>query len=370
MNVVIACGGTGGHLFPGLAVAEALRQRGHGVLIFISEKEIDALAVRDHVGQFRFEKLPSVGLPRGLSPALLRFARGFGASVARCRRIYREFRPDAVLGMGGFTSTAPILAGRLRGVPTYVHESNAIPGKANRINARIAREVLLGFPECAARFRPGTRCAVTGTPIRASLRDAPSREAALEAFGLREGSIKKTLLVMGGSQGARGINQAVLHALPEWKSALQIIHFTGKEEEAAVRAAYEREGVAASVAAFCHRMQDAYAAADFAIARSGAASLSELAFFGLPSLLIPYPSAADDHQTCNAQIFTRRGAALALKEGEATGDFLAKIVLEVLRNPTKLTSMTEAARRLSPPDPAALIAETIERAATLTPLTP
>ena len=154
----------------------------------------------------------------------------------------------------------------------------------------------------------------------------------------------------------------MLHALPEWKTSLQILHFTGKDDENSVREAYEREGVAAHVAAFCHRMQDAYAAADFAIARSGAASLSELAFFALPSLLIPYPFAADDHQTFNAQIFTRSGAALALKESETTGDFLAKIVLEVLKNPAKLASMADAARRLSPPDSAALIAETIERA--------
>lgn len=362
MNVVIACGGTGGHLFPGLAVGEALRRRGHDVLIFISEKEIDALAVRDHVGKFRFEKLPSIGMPRVFSPAMLGFARGFGSSVRRCRLVYRDFRPGAVLGMGGFTSTAPIVAGRLVGAPTFIHESNVIPGKANRLNARIARQVLLGFDESARRFRLGTRCTVTGTPIRDSLREAPTREAALASFGFEMDAGKKTLLVMGGSQGARGINQAVLQALPEWKNALQIIHFTGKDDEKSVREAYESAGVTSFVAGFSHRMQDAYAAADFAISRSGAASLCELAFFGLPSLLIPYPFAADDHQTFNAQIFTRAGAAVALKEGDTTGDFLSKIVLEVLKNPAKLASMAEAARRLSPPDSASLIAENIERA--------
>jgi UDP-N-acetylglucosamine--N-acetylmuramyl-(pentapeptide) pyrophosphoryl-undecaprenol N-acetylglucosamine transferase len=361
MNVVIACGGTGGHLFPGLAVAEVLRQRGHEVMVFISEKEIDALAVRDHVGQFRFEKLPSIGLPRVFSPAMLGFARGFVESVARCRRLYREFRPDAVLGMGGFTSTAPIVAGRLAKAATYIHESNAIPGKANRLNARLAQVVLVGFEECAQRFRPGTRCVFTGTPIRASLRSAPSREEALASFGLQEGAVKKTLLIMGGSQGAHGINQAALQALPEWRSALQIIHFTGRDDEQTVREAYEREGVAAYVAAFHHRMQDAYAAANFAIARSGAASLSELAAFGLPSLLIPYPYAAEDHQTFNAQIFTRAGAALSLKESETNGEYLSKIVLEVLKNPPKLAQMTAEARRLCPPDAATLLAETLER---------
>lgn len=360
MNVVIACGGTGGHLFPGLAVAEVLRQRGHEVLIFISEKEIDALAVRDHVGLFRFEKLPSVGLPRLLSPAMLGFARGFAVSVSRCRAYYRDFRPDAVLGMGGFTSTAPMFAGRLLKVPTFIHESNAIPGKANRLNARLAKVVLLGFAECA-KFFPKSRTEVTGTPIRAGLRERLEQREAQSRFGLHEGGEKKTLLVMGGSQGAHGLNEAVVRALPEWRTTLQIIHFTGRDDEAATRSAYEAAGVSAYVAAFHHQMQEAYSAADFAIARSGAASLSELAYFGLPSLLIPYPFAAEDHQAFNARIFTDAKAAVMLKESETTGDHLAKIVLEILRSPAKLSSMAEAARRLAPPDAAALLVDTLEK---------
>ncbi len=360
MKVVIACGGTGGHLFPGLAVAEVLRRRGHEALIFISEKEIDALAVRDHVGMFRFEKLPSVGLPGLFSPAMVRFARGFAVSVSRCRAYYRDFRPDAVLGMGGFTSTAPMLAGRMMKLPTFIHESNAIPGKANQLNARLARVVLLGFAECA-KFLPKAHTEVVGTPIRAGLREHLEKPDAQMRFGLREGAEKKTLLVMGGSQGAHGINEAVIRALPEWHATLQVIHFTGREDEAAVRSAYEAAGVSALVAAFHHRMQEAYSAADFVIARSGASSLSELAFFGLPSLLIPYPFAAEDHQTFNARIFTDAGAAVALKEHNATGDDLAKIVLEILRNPPKLSSMAENARRLAPPDAAALLVETLEK---------
>ena len=360
MKVVIACGGTGGHLFPGLAVAEVLRQRGHDVLIFISEKEIDSLAVRDYVGMFRFEKLPSIGLPRLVSLAMLGFVRGFAASVQRCRVLYRDFRPDAVLGMGGFTSTAPMLAGRLMKLPTFIHESNAIPGKANRLNARLAKVVLLGFAECA-RFFPKSRTEVTGTPIRAGLREKLDQREAQAIFGLHEGAEKKTLLVMGGSQGAHGINEAVVRAAPEWKTALQIIHFTGRDDEASVRAAYEAAGVSASVAAFHHRMQEAYSAADFAIARSGAASLSELAYFGLPSLLIPYPFAAEDHQTFNARIFTDAKAAVALKERETTADYLAKIVLEILRSPPKLSAMAAEARRLAPADAAALLVETLEK---------
>lgn len=366
MNVAIACGGTGGHLFPGLAVAEVLHARGHRALLFISEKEVDALAVREHAksGEYRFEKLPSVGLPRVFSPAMLRFLRGLVASVTACRRTLRGFQPDAVLGMGGFTSTAPLLAARMAKVPTFVHESNAIPGKANRLNARLAKVVLLGFEECAAHFPRGTRCETTGTPLRASLLTPPDPRAALAAFGFdpsRDTVVKKTLLVMGGSQGARGLNRAVLAALPTWRDLpLRVLHFTGRDDEAEARAAYAASGLPAHVAAFCHEMERAYAAADLAVARSGAASLSELAHFGLPSILIPYPTAAEDHQTLNARLFTRPGAAVMLREGENTGESLARILPELLHHPDKLHAMATAARRLAPGDAALRVVETLE----------
>ena len=164
MNAVIACGGTGGHLFPGLAVAEVLRERGHEVLLFVSEKDVDALALKEHP-EIPFEKLPTIGLPSPFSPAILGFVRRFNESFRRCRSIYRRFNPQVVLGMGGFTSTAPVLAGKMRGVPTFIHESNAIPGKANKLTARLVRAVLLGFKECAP-FFPKVKTEVTGTPIR------------------------------------------------------------------------------------------------------------------------------------------------------------------------------------------------------------
>ena len=360
MNVVIACGGTGGHLFPGLAVAEVLQARGHKALLFISEKEIDSLAVRDHVDRFRFEKLPSIGMPRLLSRAVFGFSRGLAFSLARCRQIYREFEPQAVLGMGGFTSTAPMLAGRFAGVPTFIHESNAIPGKANRLNAKLSRTVLLGFADCIKRFPVGTPCEVTGTPIRGSLRERVDPQNARALFGLQPSGFR-TLLVMGGSQGAHGVNRAVLNALPAWKDQLQAIHLTGKDDENSARESYAALGIPAYVAAFHHRMQEAYSAADFAIARSGAASLSELAFFSLPSLLIPYPAAAEDHQTLNARIFTAAGAALLLKETEATGETLARTILDVIKSPEKLAALGAKARQLSPADAASLVVDAIEK---------
>jgi UDP-N-acetylglucosamine--N-acetylmuramyl-(pentapeptide) pyrophosphoryl-undecaprenol N-acetylglucosamine transferase len=319
------------------------------------------VAVRDHVGRFRFERLPAIGLPRIVSLAMAGFMRGFAVSLRRCRQYYRDFKPDAVLGMGGFTSTAPILAGRRIGVPTFIHESNAIPGKANRLNARLASNVLLGFAACAKYFPARTRATVTGTPIRASLSTRLDPAAARTLFGLELGSGKKTLLVMGGSQGAHGLNRAVVEALPRWGDSLQVIHLTGRDDEEMVRAAYAQAGIRAWVAAFHHRMQEAYSAADLAVARSGAASLSELAHFALPSVLIPYPFAAEDHQTLNARIYTEAGASVALAEKDAGGNRLAGLVLDILLNPGRLSVMAAAAHQFAPPNAALLVVETMEK---------
>jgi UDP-N-acetylglucosamine--N-acetylmuramyl-(pentapeptide) pyrophosphoryl-undecaprenol N-acetylglucosamine transferase len=358
MRIVIAGGGTGGHLFPALAVGEVLRERGHEVVIFISEKEIDTLATKDR-GEFRFVKIPGIGMPKLFSPAIFGFLRRFNQGLAPCRAFYKEFKPDAVLGMGGFTSTAPILAGRLRKIPTFVHESNAIPGKANRLNAKMVDVVLLGFAECASYF-PKSHCEVTGTPIRKTLAGRLSREQALARFGLHIG--KKTLLVMGGSQGAHGVNKAVLDALPELRQAgMQIIHLTGRQDEQDVLAAYHRENFPAYVAAFHHRMEEAYSAADCAIARSGAASLAELSQFAIPSILIPYPHAAENHQALNAEIFDRAGAAAVLNEAATTGGILAEKVRWLIEDPARMQQMSERFQQLAPRNAAERVADVIEK---------
>ena len=359
MNAVIACGGTGGHLFPGLAVAEVLRARGHEVMLFISEKEIDTLALSTRA-EFRMEKLPTIGLPSPFSPAILAFLRRFHDSLSLCRGIYRKFKPHVVLGMGGFTSTAPVLAGRMRGIPTFIHESNAIPGKANKLTARLVRAVLLGFKECAP-FFPRVRTEVTGTPIRADLKPL-DRGAARQTLGLRDDLT--TLLVMGGSQGASGINQAVIKSLSGLREQpVQIIHLTGGRDERLVADNYRRENIPAYVAAFHHRMEEVYSASDLAIARSGAASLSELAAFSLPSILIPFPYAADDHQTRNAEIFARAGAAIILKEADLAGDLLAAHLRDLLADKKKLGAMATKSRQLAPDHAAEALVETIERIA-------
>src|SRR5438034_4506161 len=357
MNAVIACGGTGGHLFPGIAVAEVLRDRGHEVMLLISEQDLYALALSGRAA-FQFEKWPTVGLPSPFSPAILGFVRRFYESLSLCRSIYRKFKPQVVLGMGGFTSTAPVVAGRMRGISTFIHESNAVPGRANRLTARMVGAVMLGFKECAP-FFPKAHTEITGTPIRTELKRL-DRQIARQKLGLRDDLT--TLLVMGGSQGASGINQAMIKALPFLQGAsLQVIHLSGARDERLVADNYRRESILAYVAAFYHRMEEVYSAADLLVARSGAASLAEFAAFSLPSILIPFPYATDDHQTRNADIYARAQAAILLKESEVSGELLARKIRELIQDPQLIQQMAANCSRLAPKDAAGLVATTMEK---------
>ena len=357
MNAVIACGGTGGHLFPGIAVAEVLQDRGHEVMLLVSEKDIDAVALSGRT-EFRVEKLPTVGLPSPFSPAFFGFTRRFFESLSLCRSIYRKFKPHVVLGMGGFTSTAPVLAGRLRGIPTFIHESNAVPGKANRWTARVVNAVMLGFKECAP-FFPKTRTEITGTPVRTGLVPL-DRADVRRKLGLQEDLA--TLLVMGGSQGASGINQALIKALPFLQGVpLQVIHLSGARDERLVADNYRRENVRAYIAAFHHRMEELYSAADLIVARAGAASLAEFAAFSLPSILIPFPYAADDHQTRNAEIYVHADAAILFKQSDLAGELLARKIRELMENPHRLQQMAANCGRLGPKDAADCVVNTMEK---------
>src|SRR6476659_6012145 len=357
MNAVIACGGTGGHLFPGIAVAEVLQNRGHAVMLLVSEKDIDAVALSGRTN-FQVEKLPTVGLPSPFSPALFGFTRRFVESLSLCRSIYRKFNPHAVLGMGGFTSTAPVLAGRFRGIPTFIHESNAVPGKANRWTARAVHAVMLGFKECAP-FFPKTHTEVTGTPVRTELVRL-DRRVARQKLGLDEDL--PTLLVMGGSQGASGINQALIKALPFLQGVpLQVIHLSGARDERLVADNYRRENVPAYIGVFHHQMEEVYSAADLVVARAGAASLAEFAAFSLPGILIPFPYAADDHQTRNAEIYAHADAAILLKQSDLSGELLARNIRELIQDRQRIEQMAANSSRLAPKDAAGHVATTMER---------
>jgi UDP-N-acetylglucosamine--N-acetylmuramyl-(pentapeptide) pyrophosphoryl-undecaprenol N-acetylglucosamine transferase len=223
--------------------------------------------------------------------------------------------------------------------------------------------VLLGFEACA-RYFPNSHYQVTGTPIRKSLAQRVPRAEALAAFGLSPE--RKTLLIMGGSQGAHGINETAIKALPLLKDTpFQVIHLTGANDEQVAAANYRREEIPAHVAAFCHQMELAYSAADLALSRSGAASLSELSHFGIPSLLIPYPFAAENHQVLNAAIFAREGAAVVVEQGQVSVEIFAREIGSLLRDSARLGKMSAAARALAPEDAAQAVGRIVEHAAEL-----
>ncbi|MEM9481920.1 MAG: undecaprenyldiphospho-muramoylpentapeptide beta-N-acetylglucosaminyltransferase [Verrucomicrobiota bacterium] len=359
LKVIVACGGTGGHLFPGIAVAEVLQERGHECLVLISEKKIDALAVKGH-DHLRFETVEAVAMPKLLSPKIVPFAFKMWRTIGQCRKIIREFGADAVLGMGGFTSLPPVWAGKRHGAKTFIHDSNAIPGRANKLTARFTDTVCLGLKECA-RYFEGKSTKVTGTPVRSSLKEKIDRKAAREEFGLGS-AVSHVLLVMGGSQGAQGINRAVVEAFRELPEGLGVIHLSGPDGFEETKAGYGETADRVHVAPFCHEMGAAYAASDFAIARSGASSLTELSHFGLPSILVPYPFAADDHQTKNAEVFTSADAAVLMKQDEFNAEKVAGILGGWMTDKDGFEALRERVFGLAVPNVAGNICDLIEEA--------
>ena len=349
--VAIACGGTGGHLFPGIAVGEELMRRGCEILLLVSEKEIDEQAVKSAYGM-RVVALPAVGLQRGQLP---KFVRGFAKSFFAVRRIFAERRPRVVLGMGGFACAPPILAGKLFGAATFLHESNSIPGKANRLLAPLVDEVFVGFPQAGARLINRTVVA-TGTPVRPQFQITEPGPCRL-ALGLDPK--RPVLLVMGGSQGASGINKLVFDALPGLQRAvpdLQFLHLTGPNDEANARAIYATQNAKAVVHTFLTEMELALGAASLVISRAGASSLAELAAMQVPSILIPYPTAADNHQFYNAHAFSSGGAAVRLDQSEATAEKLTTLIISLLQNASEVKTRVA---QWHAPDAASSIADRI-----------
>jgi UDP-N-acetylglucosamine--N-acetylmuramyl-(pentapeptide) pyrophosphoryl-undecaprenol N-acetylglucosamine transferase len=357
LKVVIACGGTGGHLFPGIAVAEELRARGHDPLLLISQKNVDQEASKKY-GDLEFLAIPAVAKPSTLSPKMIPFLWKLWSTARLCKKILRERNADIVIGMGGFTSLPPVFAGRQLGLKTFVHDSNALPGKANRLTAKFCTQVFVGMKE-AIPFFPRREVIVTGTPVRGEMKCLPSRDDAARKFGLN--ATQPVLVVMGGSQGARRLNALVAEAFDHFPTGTQVLHVAGTLDESRVReAANGRAGY--TVLGFCDDMPAVYAVADLVLCRSGASSLTELAHAGLASILVPFPYAADDHQTKNADAFANAGAAKLVQEAQLDGDSLARLVTEILNNYDSHSSMKKAAAALDVPDAAARVCQNMEAA--------
>lgn len=356
MNIVIACGGTGGHLFPGIAVAQQLKAQGHHPVLLISRKEVDADASRKY-GDLEFHTIPAVAKPATLSPKMLPFLLKMASTYMTCRRILKAEKADAVLGMGGFTSLPPIMAGHHLGLRTFVHDSNAMPGRSNRLTAKWCSAVLLGM-EAAKAFFPKSRCEIVGTPVREELKNLPSVDEAKVKLGLP--ADKPVILVTGGSQGARNLNSMLIEAAKADPEVHYLV-IAGKLD-------YERvNGLAdgapnITVLGFCSDMPAAYAAADGVIARSGASTLTELSFIGKACLLIPFPFAADDHQTHNARVFSVKNAAVLCQQADLTTEKVLDFVHNTCLNTEARRAMETAMKALSRPTAAADIAAVITEA--------
>jgi UDP-N-acetylglucosamine--N-acetylmuramyl-(pentapeptide) pyrophosphoryl-undecaprenol N-acetylglucosamine transferase len=314
-RVALAGGGTAGHLFPGLAIARALEvHAGRSTTwLFGTGRVAEARGLAG--SGVRLELLPAPRPPRRRA-ALAAFALRLGRAWFAARRRLRALAPDVLIGLGGYASVAPGLAAHSLGIPLFLLEQNALPGKAVRLLAPRARRTFVPWEETATSLGERAACDVLGNPVRAELWRA--RPEARYMLGLRPEA--PTLLVMGGSQGAQAINRAVRRALPQLASAggrsgrAQVIHLAGDDDVARLAAAYRAAGIRAHVTPFLADMGAAYAAADLALCRAGGTTIAELAACGLPAVLVPYPHAADDHQRANARAAARQGGALVMEE--------------------------------------------------------
>jgi UDP-N-acetylglucosamine--N-acetylmuramyl-(pentapeptide) pyrophosphoryl-undecaprenol N-acetylglucosamine transferase len=355
-RLVIAGGGTGGHLYPGIAVArEALRRRPSARVSFVGTERGLERRIVPREG-FELDCIRSAGLKGKSWWSRLRGAALVPISLLDAWRVLARRRPQAVVGVGGYSSGPVVLAASLRGIPTMVLEQNAVPGLTNRLLARRVRAAAVAYEETLSYF--GGKGFVAGNPVRPEFL-AAARTAATAA-GAAAGP---RVLVMGGSQGARAINQAMTGAARAIVAAapgVVIVHQTGDRDLAAVRQGYAEAGIAARVEPFIDPMAPEMAAADLVICRAGATSLAELAALGRPAVLIPFPAATDDHQRRNAAVLAGAGAAIVVDERELTGEGLASTVTALLADPDRRARMGRAMHGFARPDAAARIVDRLE----------
>lgn len=355
MRVMIAGGGTGGHLFPGIALAEEVvtRHPANDAVFVGTNRGLEARVVPQ--AGFPFEAITSRGL-KGMGP--LKLVLGvltLPLSFFEAWRHLRRYRPDVVVGVGGYSSGPVVMSAWLLGLPTAVQEQNALPGLTNKILGRLVNAVFLSFEEALA-FFPMQRSHVLGNPIRKKL-----LENFLHSHIAHEGF---TVLVFGGSLGAKGLNSRVLDALDhlgELKGSLSIVHQTGKADLEAVKKGYADKGWSADVREFIEDMSEAYGRADLVICRAGATTIAELTCCKKASILVPFPFATDDHQAVNAKALVDGGAALMFREAELTGEKLAAAVRELKADPARLQRMEKAAGLLAHPEAAREIADVLSQ---------
>lgn len=353
MNVIIAGGGTGGHLFPGIAVAREIQRRhaGSKILFVGAEQGIETRIVPKE--GFELRTLPVGGI-KGVGVARqVRNLMGMVRGVFKAQTLLKEFKPDAVIGVGGYASFPMLSAAVLGGYPRVIMEQNAIPGLANRVLGKWVDFAAVTDAKTQSYF--GKRAVVTGNPVR------PEFKAILPKVHVAP----YTILIFGGSQGAQSINRAVMEGLDrlgDWKGRLRFVHQTGEQQLEEVKQAYSSRGFEADVRTFFNNFHEQYAGADLIVARSGATTVAEIKTAGRAAILIPFPFATDDHQTKNALAMVDEKAAMLISNTDLNGQRLADTIRQLLSNPARLVEIETNARRIAILDAEARIVNLVERA--------
>ncbi len=353
-RVIIAGGATGGHLFPGIAIAEQLREaRPSSRVMFVSTGTAIEKRVLPKTG-FDFKRIASEGIKGRSRVARVRALAKLAVGIFVGAGLIRKFKPDLIVGMGSYSSAPIVISGWLLGVPIALHEQNALPGITNRMLSRLADRVFVSFSKSAGIW-PAEKVRVTGNPVR--------KDILLAMDNNKTGKTGKaaafTVMVIGGSQGASKINQAVTGALAglTGKEHLFFIHQTGEADEAAVRLAYQQQGVACLVQSFFDDMAACYTRADFLICRAGATTVAEIVCLGKPGILVPFPYAADDHQTENARALKEAGGVELIQESELTEQVVAEKVSYYAAHRSLLKEMGEKLKAIGKPEAGKIIAE-------------
>jgi UDP-N-acetylglucosamine--N-acetylmuramyl-(pentapeptide) pyrophosphoryl-undecaprenol N-acetylglucosamine transferase len=361
LRFLMVAGGTGGHIFPALAVAEELRARGARAEPLGTKYLIEFLGTKRPL---EARLIPGAGFPlRTVEAAGLKGMRGFRGvrnlmvlprTAMETARALRDFQPQVVVGIGGYLAGPVMVDAALQDVPTLLIEPNALPGFTNRTLAPVVRLAAVAF-EQAARFY-GEKARITGLPVRAAFHTIPTKRHRAPF----------TVLIVGGSQGSKAINELMTQCAPLLRREsgwLKVVHQTGERDYNAVREAFLEHGVTADVHAFIEDMPGALAEADLVVSRAGATTVAELAAAGKAALLVPFPAATDQHQLANARALERAGAARVILQAELTPERLRGEIHELLAEPLRLSQMEQAAKSLARPDAAAHIADLVEEMA-------
>ncbi|MCP3661201.1 MAG: undecaprenyldiphospho-muramoylpentapeptide beta-N-acetylglucosaminyltransferase [Gammaproteobacteria bacterium] len=354
-RVMIMAGGTGGHVYPALAVAAELRKRGSEVFWLGTPKSFEAGVVPQHgieMALITISGLRGNGL-KGWLQAPYKLLKAMNQAA----RIMRQIRPDIVLGMGGFVSGPGGLVARLLGLPLVIHEQNAVPGLTNQLLSRVASRVLEAFP---GSFVAGRNAIKTGNPVRADIIGIAPPDVRLS-----RGDGRMRLLVLGGSQGAQAINQVLPEALAKMPERLrpQVRHQAGRDKFEPTLQAYRQAGVSADVQPFIEDMAATYGWADLVICRAGALTVAELGAVGVGSVLIPFPYAVDDHQTRNAHYLADEGAAILVQQEQLNGEVLSELLIRLADDPKQRMKMAQVARSLGLPVATGQVADICEEVA-------